>query len=293
MTDSFPEIQDAIPTTTLQALTRAEIDVAIATAKRYPRSLTAFKAKALSMATSDQDTAASCFYVLQRKESDGGTKRIEGPGVRLAEIVGCCWGNLRYGARIVDQSDKYIVAQGIAHDLEANVYMAIEVRRRITGRNGRPYSDDMIATTGNAACAIALRNAIFKVVPKTYVDSVYQAAKKVAVGDQKSLPDRRQAAVAFLRDKHGIGVPRILARIDKPGIDDIDLEDLELLHGLATAVKDGDIAIDEAFPDVATAGVATSGEPDTDRATALAATLRGPALATEGAAQPADAATGR
>src|SRR5690606_17376874 len=67
----------------LSELTRAEIDMQIATAKRYPRSLTQFKESAMEMACLDEETAASMFYVLPR---DG--KKIEGPSVRLAEVVG-------------------------------------------------------------------------------------------------------------------------------------------------------------------------------------------------------------
>ena len=68
---------------TLSVLSRAEIDVQITTAKRYPRSVTAFRREAEEMATLDEETAGSMFYVLPRAG-----KNIEGPSVRLAEIVG-------------------------------------------------------------------------------------------------------------------------------------------------------------------------------------------------------------
>jgi hypothetical protein len=55
----------------------------------------------------------------------------------MAEIAVSCWGNVRYGARVIEETDRFIVAQGVCHDLETNVYNAIEVRRRITGRTGR------------------------------------------------------------------------------------------------------------------------------------------------------------
>lgn len=52
---------------TLEQITRGEIDMQIATAKKYPRSISKFKAKALEMATLDEETAESCFYNLPRE----------------------------------------------------------------------------------------------------------------------------------------------------------------------------------------------------------------------------------
>lgn len=230
---------------------RAEIDVQIATAHRYPRSVSRFQKEALAMATVNEDTAASCFYALPRKDKSGQMKNIEGPSVRLAEIVGSSWGNIRYGARIVREEKDFIVAQGSAHDLERNVAMTIEVKRRITDKHGKKYSFDMIAVTANAACSIALRNAIFKVVPKTFVDSIYAAAKKVAVGNASTLANRRLAALDYFK-KMGVQPEQVLAVLEREGIEDIDLKDLETLTGYRTAITEGDAKVDDIFPPLST-----------------------------------------
>jgi hypothetical protein len=72
-----------------------------------------------------------------------------------------------------------VTAQGVCHDLQSNTFIAYEVRRRITGKGDRKYSDDMIGVTGNAASSIALRNAILKIIPKVFWDGIYQAARQV------------------------------------------------------------------------------------------------------------------
>lgn len=226
----------------IDTISRAEIDVQIATAHRFPRSMERFVKEAMKMATYDEDTAASCFYKLPR---DG--KIIEGPGVRLAEIIGSTWGNMRYGARIVAEDREFIVAQGVAHDLEKNVSASLEVRRRIVKRDGKRYTSDMINTTANAACSIALRNAIFRVIPKTFVNQIYEAAKQVAIGDASTLVERRTKALDYFA-KMGVMEDRILAVLGKSGIEDIGLDDLATLTGLKTAIKDGDTTVDEAFP---------------------------------------------
>ncbi len=221
---------------------RASIDIQVSTAHRYPRNIARARQEALEMATSDVETAASCFYKLSR-----GGKEIEGPGVRLAEILGSAWGNMRYSYEIVGETDKFITARGMAFDLEKNVAASISVQRRITDKYGKKYSDDMIAITANAAGSIALRNAIFKVIPKTFIESIYEAAKQVAIGDATTLTLRRQKALEFFQ-KTGIKTERVLIALGKTSVEEIGLSELETLTGLRTAIKDGDVTLDAAFP---------------------------------------------
>jgi len=240
--DGVDDRNQIIEASAINSITRAEIDVQIATAHKFRRSVAAFKEQALAMATLDEETAASCFYKIPR-----GGKVIEGPSVRLAEIIGSCWGNMRYGSRIVDEERDYVTAQGVAHDLEKNVSVTIEVRRRITDKRGKRYNADMIQVTANAACSISLRNAIFKVIPKAFANSIYDAAKLVAIGDATTLVERRTKAIDYFT-KMGVMPERVFAVLGKDGIEDVNLEDLELLTGLKTAIKDGDTTVDQAFP---------------------------------------------
>jgi hypothetical protein len=140
-----------------------------------------------------------------------------------------------------------ITAQGVAWDLEKNVRMTTESRRRIVDSRGHRYNDDMIAMTGNAAGSVALRNAVFRVIPKAYVDSVYGKAREVAVGNAMTLATKRDEVIVRLM-KAGVPKERILPRIGKNTIEDVGLEELEILIGLGTAIKNGDQAIDVAFP---------------------------------------------
>jgi hypothetical protein len=231
-----------VPLNTLGALVSAEIDTQIATAKRYPRSIGRFKSQAKAMATMDEETAASCFYTLPRAG-----KSISGPSVRLAEIVGSAWGNIRYSARVIADDGKILTAQGVCIDLETNVAASVEVRRRVTDKRGRRFTDDMIVVTGNAACSIALRNAIFKVVPGVYVKDVLHACREVAIGDAKTLATKRADMVAYF-GKMGVLPERVYAAVGKASAEDIGLEELAALKGMATAIRDGDSTIEEVFP---------------------------------------------
>jgi hypothetical protein len=106
----------------------------------------------------------------------------------------------------------------------------------------------MIGVTCNAACSIALRNAIFKAVPFALAKAIYEAAKKTAVGDSKTLLERRTKGMSAFASL-GVKPDRIFAKLEVVGIDDIGLEHLETLIGLHTAIKDGDTTVDEVFPE--------------------------------------------
>jgi hypothetical protein len=231
----------------LEAIQRAEIDVQIATARRYPRDLRLVKKTILELATMDAETAAGCFYVLKRKNADGTPTKIEGPSVRLAEIVFTTYGNARAASRIMGEDDHFITAQGVCIDLQSNAAVSMETKRRITSRSGKRYGDDMIATTGNAAGAIAFRNAVFKVVPASVWKPALEAAKKVAVGDLRSLVQRRTECVGAF-SKMGVGGEQLAAYVGKERVDEIGLDELEELRGLFTSLRDGDTSLEEAFP---------------------------------------------
>lgn len=231
----------------LAALNKSEIDVQIATAKQYPRNLAMVLNNIETLATMDDETAAACFYMLRRQG-----KLIEGPSVRMAEIIASSWGNIRVQARIIGNDGKMITAQGVCHDLESNYAVSAEVKRRITGKDGRTFSDDMQVVTGNAACAIAMRNALFKVVPMALVKKVIAKAKQVSIGESTSLEENRKKMLDYFQ-KIGVDQQHIFDYLSVTKIDEIDVDMLVELRGLATAIKEGTTTAQEIFfpkPDV-------------------------------------------
>jgi hypothetical protein len=223
------------------AISKAEIDLQIATAKNYPRSLAQFQKSAMEMVTYSREAAEKMYYKLPRAG-----KIIEGPSVRLAEIIGQNWRNCRIGARVLGNDDKTVTSQGVFHDLETNVAISFEIKRRITRKDGTRYDDDMISVTGAAAAAIAFRNAVLKGIPKVFWQPLYDKALETARGDDKDLAPRRKAAIAEF-EKMGVPEAALLKTLGVTGISKIGADELLTLRGIYNAIKEGTTTAIEVF----------------------------------------------
>lgn len=243
-----PEVLEAEVPAVIQAMGGGDVDIQITTAKRFPRSIVTFKKVALEMACLDEETAESCFYALPR-----GGRTIEGPSARLAEICMTAWGNSRVEAKQVAEDDRFVTSRGTAWDLQTNVLVAFEVKRRITtsSKKGdvKKFDDDMIGVTSNAASSIALRNAVFKMIPAAFWKPIYHAARKAAVGDIKTLATRRADMLGHFQ-KLGATNEQVFGLLEVKGVDDITLDHMVTLKGLATALKDGETTFEEVFATV-------------------------------------------
>lgn len=256
--DTETVVVQEIAESAISLITKAEIDMQIATAHAFPRSITKFIKDVMSLATVTPEIAESCVYALPR-----GDKTVEGPSVRLAEIVASSYGNLRTGARVIYNDGKHVTAQGITHDLEKNIMHTEEVKRSILQnewepdpnrpgkkrKSGRmiPMNDDMQTVTGRAACAIAYRNSIFKVVPAALIQDVYERVKQIVRGDVETLGARRKKAIAYFTAL-GIKEKELFDVIGVAGEEEIDLDKFVLLRGMCSAHRNGEATLEGLFP---------------------------------------------
>ena len=230
----------------LNAVNRAEIDMQVATAKQYPRHLPTVLNQIQTYATMDVETASDCFYALYRKNADGSDQVIEGLSVRMAEIIAGAWGNLRIATRIIGNDGKTITAQAVCHDLETNVAISTEVKRSILTKKGYTFSQDMQVVTGNAAAAIAFRNAVLKVIPKAVTKKVINEVQKVAQGQAMDLERQRQTLIQYFA-KFNVTEQMIFDLFEIKLRDEIDKEKVMILKGLYNAIKEGTTSVQEAF----------------------------------------------
>jgi len=251
MSEEIEIIESELPA--YEQSNRASFDIQVATAKKYPREIKRAIDNVIAIVTMDNDTAISCGYSLPR-----GSKSIMGPSVHLARMVAQQWKNLRVEARGTVISDKYVTAEAVAFDLESNFAVKIEAKRKIIDRYGKRYNDDMINMTMSVASAIALRNAIFAVVPKAVIKKCYEAAQHKITGDlsdETKLAAKRVKVFAGFKDTYKVEEDEILKLFGKQSIQQISKEELASLIGLAQGIKDGDTTVNDAFN-------RTNGNPD-------------------------------
>lgn len=248
---------EARPVTDIvEQMQRADIDIQIKTAQQYPKHsgkdhLMKVKKSIMEFATLDEETAAACFYTLPRSG-----KAIQGPSVRLAEIAVHCYGNIRDSVRTVEVVPRgpnpHVVVQAMCHDLETNVAVCIEKRRRVTKKKKNAFPDeDDVNLAVNSCASIAFRDAAFKVIPQALIKPVWEKCKQVAIGQAKSIVETRTKCIDRL-NKMGVPTDRILNTLGVRDAEGIMKNELELLFGLGTAIKDGDCTIEEAFPPIKT-----------------------------------------
>lgn len=223
---------------------RSLIDSIVATSRAYPRNIRRAVDNSIAIVTMDKETASTCTYSVPR-----GGKAITGPSVHLAKILAQSWGNMRIEARVIGIDAKHVTSQAVCFDAENNLAIKVEVKRSIMTKNGR-MNDDMITVTGNAGNSIALRNAILSVIPKAIVDKVYNEAKAKITGDvsdKTKLLARRKQVLDSFKDSYSVTEQEVLSAIGKASIDHITPDDLVVLIGIGTAIKDGDTDIETAF----------------------------------------------
>ena len=232
----------------LEAINRSEIDMQIVTAHKIPRDIEKCKENMIALAAMDDEIAYNCFYHLERKNKDGQITVIEGPSVRFTEIISACWKNLRIAGRIIANDGKTITAQGVCHDLESNVAYSTEVKRSILTSKGYTYSEDMQVVVGNAAVAIAQRNAICKVVPQVLIKSVVNAVQKKALEhiQKTGVADQWKSCLSYFQ-AYKVSDKMLLEYIGKETAEEVDANDIIKLGGVYNAIKEGSTTVEETF----------------------------------------------
>lgn len=221
----------------------ATLDKDVLTAKAFPRDIRQCLKNIEAAINVAPEVAASCYYTVPRAG-----KNITGASVRLAEIVSCFWGNIQAGTRVISNNGRSIVVEGWCLDLETNVKVSHEISKGIVTKDGKPYSNDMQNTTISATSSVAFRNVIFKIIPKVFIDQFLQMAMNISVSteSQEAFERKRQNAFSGL-ERLGVSTEVVLNFFGKKSINDIDQEDLKVIIGTGTSIKDGMLRANEAF----------------------------------------------
>lgn len=233
------------------ARAEAEVKAAVALARMYPRSEIAAWDR-IRKACGRVTFADNATYSFPR-----GGQEVSGPSVELARELARCWGNVRYGMRIVSLDDDYAHVTGYAFDVESNSYVESEakfrplVQRRRDGKTQWVNPDERdLRELINRHAAICVRNAILQVIPSDVVDAALIECKKTlrsaAEGKLKHSKEEviRELVAAF--DSIGVSVGMIEKRLGHD-LSLIDADEITTLRGIFKSIRDGNTGRGEHF----------------------------------------------
>ena len=240
-----------------EAQTDAEtVKAQIAIARSFPRNQ--HQAASDALASCERPAlAADAAYSFPR-----GGSRVTGPSVVLAREIARCWGNIRYGLRIVSvyrtaEGQERVRIRGTAHDLQTNAFVENEddfanlIQRRQDGRVVwiKPDERDFRELV-NRRGAILVRNAILQILPPDLVDECLATAeatnRKVA---EKGLGSDRERYIRSLVRAfagYGVKVEHLEAHLQH-SLDAMTGDEARTLAATLNAFKDGQARPHEVF----------------------------------------------
>ena len=238
----------AVSSNALEAQERATIDIQIATAKKYPRSLDKFKKDATSMIQASKAVAESCVYnrPVGKDSKTGRMKFAEGASIRLAEIVGSCYCNLRVATVITEVTPRQVKAQGVAFDLEKNYAVKKDCMETTVTKSGKPFSERMRIVVAKACQSKALRDAVFGVIPRALCNDLIEIAKDTVLGG-RTLDELVPGVVSWVKTLD-IDAKRVWGVLGVGGPTELTMDHVMTLAGLKTAIADSEITVNEVFP---------------------------------------------
>lgn len=239
----------------LEQITRAEIGVGASIAKKYPRKLQEFYDRAKAMITT-WEVADECIYSVEAGYENGRKKFVEGPSIRLAEIVAASYGNLRTTSIVVEMTPEFVKARATAHDMETGNYNAVEWPESTLKKDGTPYSQRQRIKIGQVAQAKALRDAIFHVIPRAVCRPIIDHCEAVYAKTAPPFSERVAAVMEWLKTLPGTTPTKALASIGCSGSADLTEAHLRTLSSLRSAIRANELTVAQAFSDDATAATA-------------------------------------
>ncbi len=226
----------------------SELKGAIFLARQYPRD--EFKAYNKIMKTCGRPGfAEEAIYSFPRSG-----QTVKGPSVQMAREIARCWGNIRYGLRIVSVDDETVHIKGYAYDMESNGYVEAEDKfeKLVYRKKGgwvKPDERDLRELI-NRRGAILVRNAILQVVPSDVTDNAVQEVErtlhKAAAGEIQQRPE--EAIRRLVKAFDGIGVTTdMLVAYLKHSLEAITAEEIADLRGVFKSIQDGNSRREEYF----------------------------------------------
>src|SRR5690625_2264298 len=222
-----------------------EVKGQIFMAKQFPRNVFDSERRILD-ACKRPALAQTAVYRYPR-----GGQSVEGPSIRLAEVLAQNWGNLAFGIKELEQRNGESVAMAYAWDLETNVReeKVFTVPHVRYSRNGTKKLNDprdiyeMVANQGSRR----LRACILGIIPGDIVERAIEECNKTLMGQNKSpLKDRLKQALDGFKENYRVTQEQIEERFGY-NIEAFTERDLLELVKIFNSLKDGMSKVDDWF----------------------------------------------
>jgi len=217
----------------------AEVKGKLSVAKMFPRD-EAMAFQQVMNACSRPSLAKVAEYRFKR-----GGQEVNGPTIRLAEVIAAAWGNIDYGVRELSRGEGYSEMEAYAWDMQTNTISAQRftvrhIRDRSADNGGNvqlTQERDIYERTANDASR-RVRERIFAVIPPDLVDMAVKKCRDTLAGNSdKPIADRvRDMISAF--NKFSVTAQMIETRLGRK-LDTILPDDFADLMAVYNSIKDG------------------------------------------------------
>lgn len=249
LTQQFNEVQNQQqPNVLAQAQSSREMEevkAQIFMARQFPRNIFQSEQRILD-ACKRPSLAQTAIYSYPR----GGTK-VEGPSIRLAEVLAQNWGNLAFGVKELEQRPGESVAMAYAWDLETNVRQekvftvphSRKAKGKITKLDDPRDIYELVANQG----ARRLRSCILGIIPGDIVEAAIEECNKTLTGNNTvPLKDRIAAALKAFKEKYRVTQEMIEARVGYKAEAFTEYDYLDLIK-IFNSLKDGMSKVEDWF----------------------------------------------
>lgn len=235
-------VSESLPNTMTEVKSQreaSEIQAMVFMAKQFPRNQIQAADRILNACTR-QTLADSAVYSYPR-----GGQSVEGPSIRLAEVLAQNWGNLDFGIRELSQENGVSTVEAYAWDLETNVRQAkvFQVAHKRMAKGGTKTLTDprdiyeMVANQGSRR----LRACILSIIPGDIVEAALaqcSVTQAVSVGKTPEEVQETIRKMVATMGKFGITTENIQERY-QCRIEAIRPAQIVELRKIHTSLKDG------------------------------------------------------
>lgn len=238
--------QNGVMTQSQASREMEEVKGQIFMARQFPRNVFQAEQRILD-ACKRPSLAETAIYSYPR----GGT-RVEGPSIRLAEVIAQNWGNISFGIKELEQRPGESVAMAYAWDLETNVrqekvFTVPHVRKARGQLKKLDDPRDIYELVANYG-ARRLRACILGIIPGDIVEKAVEECNKTLAGNNTvPLKERLNNALKTFKEKFRVTQEQIEARFGY-NVDAFTERDLIDLVKIYNSLKDGMSKVEDWFP---------------------------------------------